>query len=203
MKDKEHNTERFWFDVETTGLNYYESEIVSLAYLIEKNGKIVKDGILYARPDDFTKISPDALKVNGFTIEQLKSFPSQKELLESIKKILDENYSIRRKVERPTPAGYNSAGCDVIFLQQLFLKHGTKDYEFFDYFPSVKIDVFVMVPMIEEIVGVKFASHRLEDLCKVFKIPHDPHDALSDIRATYELYKIFMNRLRKGVVQKN
>lgn len=195
------NNTRFWFDVETTGLNYYENEIVSLAYLVEIDGKIKSDGIVYARPDDFTKIEPKALEVNGFTLAELESFPSQKELLETVKTVVHQNYSIRRKIDRPVTAGFNSAGCDVIFLQQLFLKHGTKDYEYFDYFPSAKIDVFVMVPIIEEIVGVKFPSHRLEDLCKIFKIPHDPHDALSDIRATYHLYRLFVHRLRN--VQKN
>lgn len=187
---------RFWFDVETTGLNYYENEIVSLAYMVEIDDEIKEKGIFYARPDNFDKIEPKALEVNGFTLEQLKTFPSQKELCDSVRKIFD-NYSIRNHSFRFVTAGYNNAGCDVIFLQQLFIKHGTKSYEFFDYFFSVKIDLFTILPIIEELWDVQFKSHKLSDLSAAFKLQHQAHDAMSDIEVTYEIYRIVMNDFRK------
>jgi len=189
---------RFWFDVETTGLNYYDNEIVSLAYIMEIDEKIVTHGIIYAKPDRFETVQTKALEVNGFTISQLETFPSQAELLKSVKKLFDQHASIRNHSDRFVTAGFNSAGCDVIFLQQLFTTHGEKDYEYFDYFVSEKIDVFVMLPLIEELCGIKFHSHRLEDIAKVFKLEHKAHDAMSDTIVTWKLYRIFMKRLKEG-----
>lgn len=191
------NYNYFWFDVETTGLNYYDSEIVSLAYLIELNGTITEHGILYARPDDFSKIEPKALEVNGFTIEKLKTFPSQFALYSNLVNILKKQ-TILCKQDRFVTAGYNNAGCDNIFLQQLFNRYGRTVYEYYDYFKSPKIDVFTLFPIVEELTGIQFKSHRLQDVAPIFKLEHNAHEALSDIIVTYKLYKIFMNKIYEG-----
>lgn len=195
MKKKNYNY--FWFDVETTGLNYYESEIISLAYLIEMGGEIIDHGVLYAKPDDMSKIEPKALEINGFTIDQIKTFPSQFTLYSNLTKIF-KKYDIKSKEDRFVTAGYNNAGCDNIFLQQLFTRYSPKDYEFYDYMKSIKLDVFTLFPIIEQLTGIQFRSHRLEDIAPMFKLEHNAHEALSDIIVTYKLFKIFEKKIFEG-----
>jgi DNA polymerase III epsilon subunit-like protein len=188
---------RFWFDVETTGLHYYDNEIISLSYLVEIDGKVVERGSMLARPDNFESIEDKALQINRYSIDFLKSIPmSQKDLFNNVVSVL-ETYPITNKESRFVTAGYNNSGCDTIFLQQLFLRHCPISYGFFKYFKSIKLDVFTLFPIIEEKLGIQFSSHTLSDIAKQFKMEHNPHDSLSDIIVTYKLYKIFMNVLNK------
>jgi DNA polymerase III alpha subunit (gram-positive type) len=191
------NFNYFWFDVETTGLHYYNNNILSLAYLIELNGKVVDHGTFYAKPEDMSTIESKALQINGFTIDQILKFESQYVLYCNIVKLL-KKYDIKNKEDRFITAGYNNAGCDNIFLQQLFNRYSKSVYEYWDYFKSIKLDVFTLFPIIEELTGIQFKSHRLEDIAPIFKIEHKAHEAMSDIIVTYKLFKIFMQKIYEG-----
>lgn len=184
----------FWFDVETTGLNFYENEILSLAYIIESDGELLEHGVFYAKPDMPENIQPKALEINGFTLEQIKKFPSQLQLYNNIVKLF-KKYNTYGK-NKFKLCGYNNSACDDIFLRQLFIRYGYKDFEFYDYCKSTRIDVFGYIPLIEELLGKQLYKHKLEDMAKLFKLEHNAHDALSDVIVTYKLYKIIMAKIK-------
>ena len=41
-------------------------------------------------------------------------------------------------------------------------------------------------------------NHKLSNLCEHYNIPLDAHDAMNDIRATYQLGQIFKNKFIGG-----
>jgi DNA polymerase III epsilon subunit-like protein len=63
-----------WFDLETTGLSPIKNDIVSLACLLEIDGYIQDTLYLEMQPVNWDTISPEALKINGYTHERLKTF---------------------------------------------------------------------------------------------------------------------------------
>ncbi len=74
-------------DVEATGLDINRNEVVSIGAIdIETGKKFYTE----CRPENFESISDEALKVNGFTIDQLKEIrTTKKEALEGLIKFLD------------------------------------------------------------------------------------------------------------------
>lgn len=80
-----------WFDTETTGLDSKENDIISLSGYLEIDRKIVETFDYKMKPFNMKNISKEALDVNGFTLEQLESFPSplvaKKDLEKKVKKI--------------------------------------------------------------------------------------------------------------------
>lgn len=83
-----------FFDVETVGLN--PNHPVSLAYIAYQNGKRVAQDCIIMNPE--YPISPEASKVNGFTDEYVKQFPTFKEVWPSIKKYFEDSIWIGHNV---------------------------------------------------------------------------------------------------------
>lgn len=74
-------------DVEATGLDINRNEIVSIGAIDIETGKKF---YIECRPENFDSISDEALKVNGFSVEQLKKIgTTKKEALEGLIKFLD------------------------------------------------------------------------------------------------------------------
>ncbi len=74
-------------DVEATGLDINRNEVVSIDAIDIETGKKF---YVECRPENFESISEEALKVNGFTVEQLKSIQTtKKEAMEGLIKFLD------------------------------------------------------------------------------------------------------------------
>ncbi len=69
-------------DVEATGLDIHKNEMVSVGAVDIETGKRF---YVECKPDNFDSIDDQALKVNGFTIEQLRNIKStKKEALEAL-----------------------------------------------------------------------------------------------------------------------
>ena len=64
-----------YIDVETTGLSPRKHEIIELAACIEIDRVAQCQFVLYFRPEKWGNISPEALVVNGWTVERLKKLP--------------------------------------------------------------------------------------------------------------------------------
>jgi len=107
-------------DTETTGLDYKVHDIVTLAMLIEIDGEIADSLELRIQPINWDDISEEALKVNGFTREQLKTFDPPKVAHAKLIKFLSRYVNRYNRADKYQPAGYN-VGFDVGFLGE-FLK---------------------------------------------------------------------------------
>ena len=177
----------FWFDVETTGTNPYKHDIVQLAYLIEIDGEIVSaDEILMAPMSHIDASASEALAVSGRTVEEVKKYPDAADGLKNLKKELEKHVDKYNKKDKFIAAGYN-VRFDIDFLRQAFIKTGDKYFGSWFHWPSIDVaGVFAVLLANGDQPDLK--DFKLETLCKHYGIDITAHDAVSDIKATRELY---------------
>ena len=109
----------FYVDVETTGLEPKINDIIQLALIIEIDGKVVRKEKFEMQPFNYDNISPEALEVNGLSIEQIKGFDTPQIAYRKIVNILDKYIFKYDKKDKFIPAGYN-VKFDVDFLTEFF-----------------------------------------------------------------------------------
>lgn len=181
-------------DVETTGLDPLQHDIVQLALIVEIDGKIVEEREWFMQPKRFDNIEPKALETNGLTIEKLKSFPLQKDVFPTIPEMLDKYVDRYDRYDKFWLAGYN-VRFDVSFIGELFRKNAN-DY-LGSYIRWQDIDILYL-NYIHAFLGThNLPNYRLETVAKFYGIKHDAHDALSDAKAVRELVHLFLMPYRR------
>lgn len=173
----------FAFDVETTGLDPKENEIISIAAVILDEQLQERDVLeVYAMPEK--GIDPVAAEVNGFTTLgwQSRGAVSQYTLSREIVRFTKEYSDL-------IPLGHN-VSFDVDFLRSLYEQQGLSD-EFKKTFSYHKIDTVGMAVAFDLVkFGKKAGEYKLAALCPRFGVDLDnAHNALDDIKATVNLYK--------------
>jgi DNA polymerase III alpha subunit (gram-positive type) len=189
-----------WFDCETTGLDPKINDIITASFLIEIDGEIVDRLDIQMQPRDYAAISPKALETNGLTIEQIKTFPPQKEGYEKIEAFMSKHVDKFKKnktsEDKLIPAGYNVL-FDVNFLVELFKKNGNVfiggliDYH--------KIDVASIVLFCKLYKIINITGYKLVEVAKDLEISMDnAHDAGCDIQTTRIVAQKLSARLNLG-----
>lgn len=163
-----------WLDLETTGLNPNENGIVQIAILVEEDGDIVDKFESKMNPGK-VEFSQYALDVNKLTKEEIKKYPSQKDVVKNLITFLDK-HKIKDKL---TVAGYN-VKFDIKFLSKIIT--------FTNYFHWYDLDVFALLKVARQ-QELYDGGMKLVEACEYYKIKHDAHEAMSDIKATRKLYK--------------
>lgn len=179
----------FFFDVETTGLDYTKHGIVQLSGLIEIDGEIKDVFNFYTQPPKGTEVMKDALKVNGLTIDQIRTFPSYQETWDRVTAILEKHVDKFDPSDKFYPAGYN-VSFDYPFLQRMATIAG-EEY-FGSWFNHRLIDPFYLIRFLDYTGKLRLINHKLETVCNHFQIPITAHDALSDIKATCALTNLLL-----------
>lgn len=176
-----------WLDLETTGLEPKDHDIIQLAALIEIDGTIVEEVNLFARPMRPENIQSDALAISGWSREDLDDLPPWPKTLDKFKKVLAKYVSRYKKEDKLVPAGY-FVRFDTDFLREGFRKVRDKFYG--SWFTSINLDVASVLA--EQVAAGKIIapSFKLKDICEIFGIPLKAHDALEDIKATRMLYQV-------------
>ena len=175
----------FWFDVETSGLSEYKNCILSLACIIEIDGKIVDKSDYRLRPHKAAEIDPKALAVNGFTPECIATFPDQFDTFRDLMDTLESHVDKYDKLDKFVLAGYN-VPFDERFLRQFFLLNGQRYFGSYFTYPKINVpDLLVPLWLSGEL---KTPDFKLSTICSHFGIELNAHDAMSDIMATRELY---------------
>lgn len=181
-----------WIDTETTGLDTSNSAAFQVACVLVDNGQLICERCFFLNPlSETIKYHEDAGAVHGYSEEQIKAFPLEKEEVPKIAaffaeaKELFENDS--SKTEKMIIAGYN-VGFDIGHIKVLLERNG---YRLEDYFMSIVADVFLQVKR----AGVQKALPYLPDRKLGTVAKHlgvsleNAHDALADIEATREVAK--------------
>jgi len=173
-----------WIDIETTGLKASINGIIQLACIIEDDENNIVDEILInINPDTYGKIaiSYEALVINGKTENEIKTYTHSKI---AIKEFIDFIYKNVPKGTQFQLAGYNTP-FDRSFIMEWF------KYEKIPLYPIINykdLDVLVLVRFADYYNLIpKTENHKLGTMCRHFNIPILEHNALSDIKATYEL----------------
>lgn len=185
-----------YIDTETTGTNSQKHEIIQIAALIEIDNEIVEEVNLRIRPTNWETIDPEALKVTGKTIEELKTYMDPKMAFITLKGIFERYVNKYDRNDKFYPAGHN-LGFDIEFLQAFWKKYGdaygTGSYQNWRF-----LDTRILANFLCSYDLIKPLNVTLGEMCKMYNIHLDAHDALNDIRATRLLHKAMMTHITKA-----
>jgi DNA polymerase-3 subunit epsilon len=182
----------FWFDVETTGLDPLQNDILTLSGLIEIDGKIVDKINLKMQPINYKSITEEALRINGMKLEEIKKFESPHNAKKKLVTFFNKYVNRFDKTDKFIPAGYN-VSFDVEFLFKLFQKCG--DPYCGSYIDYHKLDVASLVIFFKIHGLFDFQGFKLADASKQLNIQLDAHDAKEDILATRQVYYKLMDKI--------
>lgn len=183
----------FWYDLETSGLKFKENAILSLSGIMEIDGKIVDDINLTLRPFKGDIIVQEALDINGFTMEQIKTFDHPEVAFRKLIKFFSKYINRYDKNDKFTLAGYNIVKFDIPFLEMLFKK--CNDNYFGSWVNGEPLDIYQFVLIMKKLGVVKSKSTKLELIAQDLNIPLNAHDVKEDILATRKVYYELMNKI--------
>ena len=182
-----------YFDTETTGIDAVKNEIVQIAGLIEVDGTVVEEFNFRCQPTDWDNVDPEALKVTGLTIEELKTYDTPEMAGRELKKVFDKYIDKYNKKDKFYPAGHN-VSFDLDFLQAFWKKH-VDPYGIGSYQNWRAIDTRVIANFFAFSGMLDCKDVKLGTLCEIYGIELDAHDALNDIRACRTLLQEFQKHL--------
>jgi DNA polymerase III epsilon subunit family exonuclease len=156
------NTSICILDIETTGFEPGDAEIVELFILKVNNEDIIDEFYSLFRPT--IKITNS--HIHGITDEKVKNSPSFSE----------KNDEITNFIHESTLLGHNIDNFDLKFLNY-FLKKELK---------NKTIDT---LNMSREKLGGKVKNHKLITLAEYFNVVTPTHNAKDDVITTFEVYK--------------
>lgn len=151
-------------DLETTGLDPKMDAIIEVAACRVRNGIIKEQLNLLVNPG--RSIEERITNLTGITNQMVENKPYIKEVLPEILSFLGEDVLIGHR----------------ILFDYSFLKKAAVNEKYT--FEKKGIDTLKL----SRRFLVTAESKKLEDLCKYFGIPHNPHRALADVEATVMLY---------------
>ena len=166
-----------FIDIETTGLDIINHEIIEIGCVLTSSDlKVIEEFELKIKPEHIENADPVALKVNHYDIQDWKEAIDLREAI----KIFSE------KVKDCIMVGHN-VSFDAGFLEHAFSETRIKNSLHYH-----KLDTI-------SLAWAKFHQDKdvehfsLRELCLRFGIENKrAHTALSDARATFELYKKLM-----------
>lgn len=169
---KKHNLA--FVDIETTGLDFTKHEIIEIGYIVTTpDFQVLEEFDLKIKPERIDDADPISLKINHYYERTWEDALSLKEAI----KIFTE------KVEDCIMVGHNVV-FDSEFLDYAFSKSGIKNSMHYHRLDTISLawSKLSSEPELEH--------YSLHELCLRFGIKNkNPHTALSDARATFELYK--------------
>lgn len=167
-----------FIDIETTGLNMLKHEIIEIGCVITTpEFKVLEEFELKIKPEHIENADKTALKVNHY---DAKDWVLAHALPEAMKLFSE-------KVKNCIMVGQNVA-FDSGFLEYAFAKTGIQNSMHYH-----KLDTISMA-WAKFHKDEDFDHFSLREMCARFGIKNErAHTALSDARATFELYKKLVN----------
>lgn len=181
---------RFFYDVETTGVDYRKNSIHQLAAYIEIDGVIVEKLNLFIKPHEKAIITAEALAVAKVTLEQIQAYPDMRMQFDVLKNTLSKYVNKYDNSDKFYFVGFKNASFDDDFLKKYFELMGSK---FFLYFYANSIDVSVLASQYLINVRYKMPSFKLKRVALTLGIQVEEdklHDAFYDVHLTREVYYI-------------
>ena len=175
-----------FIDTETTGLDLEHHEIIEIGCVlvrqIEREGKgpqveIIEEFEYKIKPEHIETADSESLRINGYDPANWVFALDRKKALEDLAK----------KVDGAIMVAHN-APFDYSFLQKAFDEEGIKNPMHYHRLDTIPI---AFACLYDDPTVQKFS---LRALCEHFGIENkNAHTALSDARATFELYKKLLN----------
>lgn len=177
-----------WIDTETTGVDPAVNDIWALAFLIEIDGEVVHEEEIKVRPYNMDTIDEEALKIGGVTREELDKIDfTVADAVAYLKEVWGRYVDKYDKSDKFVISGY-FVKFDADFLREMFKKAGDR-YGIGSWCFNVVMDVSSFVAEYVVKYGMRCKNFKLGTICERFGVELEAHKALSDIKATRELYK--------------
>lgn len=167
-----------FIDLEMTGLNFVENEIIEIGCIItDFNLKIIEEFEFKIKPEHLENSDKTSLKISHYNA---KDWELGYELEEAMK-IFSE------KVKDCIMVGQNIA------FDSGFIEYNLNKFKIKNTLHYHKLDT-ISIAWAKLHNDPELLHFSLREMCKRFDIINEnPHSALSDARATYELYKKLMD----------
>jgi DNA polymerase-3 subunit alpha (Gram-positive type) len=157
-------------DIETTGLDPKKDKITEIAAILVRNGEAADTYHTLVNPG--RKLGEDVVKLTGLTDGMLEKAPFIQDVIGDFLE-------------------FETTGCLLghsILFDYSFLKRATVNAG--KTFEKRGIDTLAVSRRYLQ----ELESRSLPYLCSYFEIAHNPHRALSDVEATWQLYKLLKER---------
>lgn len=184
-----------FIDTETTGTDPVVNDIIQAAGKILVNGEVKEEFDILCQPFDHDTIEDGALKVNGRTKEELKTFPAPETLYNTLQPMFKKYVNPFNKQDKFIAGGQN-VKFDLGMMHENFKKNG--DDFFFSFVHAATFDTLNLAIMLEmkEKRKIFTPNYKLESICKCLGVKLDnAHNALADIESTMECARIMWKRI--------
>jgi DNA polymerase-3 subunit epsilon len=187
---------KFFYDLETTGLDSKENAIHQISGCIEIDGVVKEYFNIKMRPFEGAVITKEALDTCKLTEEQIMAYQSPEDGFKEFMRLLSKYVNRYNNKDKFFLVGYNNNSFDNNFLKEFYARHAGDVY-FFSWFWSSSIDVMVLA---SEHLAEK---RHLMDNFKLMTVSKEVgltivedklHDAEYDINLTRDVYRIITNR---------
>lgn len=175
-----------YFDVETTGLDPVKNDVIQIAGIIEIGNEVKMDFCMNCQPFSYDNITQEALDINGYTIEQIKTFDSPGAVYRKLIGIFEKYIDRFDKSDKFYPAGQN-VRFDVDFLKQFFIKNDDKYYG--SWLNYHYVDLLYLAAVLKYAGKIDVENLKLETIAEYFGFKFKAHDALADITTTRLILK--------------
>lgn len=186
---------KIYFDLETTGLTLDRCAIVQIAGLIERDGTVVQEFNFRMAPHEDAEITQEALDANHLTLEEIQTYPNQKDQFKKFIRLLDKYIDRFNKKDKAFLVGYNNRQFDDQVLRAWFKRNG---HEYFgSYFWSNSLDVLVLAGeylMLRRPGMPNFKLATVADELGLSPKEGEFHEALFDVKVTKAIYDIVTGR---------
>lgn len=159
-------------DLETTGTNVLQCEIIELSAVRIRNGEIIDTFSQLVKPSQ--KLPEVITNITGITDEMLENAPAISEVIEDYIKFIGNDIVV----------GHNIAGFDVNIIYDIYLKYCNK------YFKNNMIDTYYYAKCCD----IEVSDYKLTSIAKYFGIEYDAHRALNDCIANFKCYELLKEK---------
>lgn len=179
-----------FFDVETSGTEFWLHGIHQLSGLVEIDGKVEQQFNYRIQLHPAAAIDDKALEIGHTTRDELRTFCTQRDVHKEFTTVLSAYVDKFNSKDKFHLVGYNSASFDNPFLRAFFKQCGD-DY-FGSWFWSCPIDVMVLAGqyLMEDRSGM--VNFKQSTVAKQFGIEIDEtklHDAVYDVEVLRSIYR--------------
>ena len=182
---------KFFYDLETTGLDFRKHSIHQISGFVEVNEEIQSEFDFQVRPHPKALIEPEALKKCGVLENDILQYPKMEVIYKLIIKMLSHYIDKYDKTDKAFLVGFNNSKFDDIFFRAWFEQN--KDKFFGSWFWSHSLDTMVLASQYLIERRQTMPSFKLHRVAMELGIDVDPsrfHDAMYDIVLTRRIYRI-------------
>lgn len=196
------NLKLLFFDLETTGTNFWQHGIHQISGCIEIDGEIKESFNFKVAPNPSAKIEQAALEIGSVTIEQIQAYRPMNEVFTEFSNMLSKYVDKFNKSDKFYLVGFNNASFDNQFLRAWFVQNASSEKErtygnyFGSWFWANCLDVYVLATPYLFNVRSQMVDFKLKTVAKCLGISVDEtklHDAEYDIELTRSIYQIVTN----------